>query len=109
MNSTLWKTNEEALGHFILGGTSLFVHAYAIFICYAISDYQGLSIYYVITRKITTFAYPLTVLYFHLLSNVYIMSIRPVVEYLFTFLFLAGSKRRVNPFESFVMKSPNIF
>ena len=67
MNSTLWKTNEEALGHFILGGTSLFVHAYAIFICYAISDYQGLSIYYVITRKITTFAHLLTVLYFQLL------------------------------------------
>ena len=64
MNSTLWNTNEEALGHFILGGTSLFVHAYAIFICYAISDYQGLSIYYEITRKITTFAYLLTFLYF---------------------------------------------
>ena len=65
MNSTLWNTNEEALGHFILGGTSLFVHAYAIFICYAISDYQGLSIYYEITRKITTVAYLLTFLYFH--------------------------------------------
>ena len=51
-NSTLWNTNEEVFGHFILGGTSLFVHAYAIFICHAISDYQGLPIYYVISNHL---------------------------------------------------------
>ena len=65
MNSTLWNTYEEALGHFILGGASLFVHAYAIFICYAISDYQGLFCH-ILSNHIITFAYLLTVLYLHL-------------------------------------------
>ena len=89
MNSTLWNTNEEALGHFILGGTSLFVHAYAIFICYAISDYQGLSMCYVITRKITTFAY-----LFYIFSDVCFMSIRQIVEYLFTCFVFCWIKKK---------------
>ena len=40
MNSTLWNTTEEAAVHFILGAVTIFVHAYAIFLCYAVYDYQ---------------------------------------------------------------------
>ena len=40
MNSTLWNTTEEAAMHFILGAVTIFVHAYAIFLCYAVYDYQ---------------------------------------------------------------------
>ena len=40
MNSTLWNTTEEAGVHFILGAVTIFVHSYAIFLCYAVYDYQ---------------------------------------------------------------------
>jgi hypothetical protein len=40
MNETLWNSTEEAFGYFLLGALSIFIHAYAMFLCSAISDYQ---------------------------------------------------------------------
>ena len=40
-NSTEWNTTEEACFHLILGAITIFVHAYAIFLCYAVYDYQN--------------------------------------------------------------------
>ena len=40
MNVTLWNTTEEAVSSFFLGGATVFVHFYAIFLCSAIYDYQ---------------------------------------------------------------------
>ena len=40
MNSTIWSSTEEAVVSFILAPITIFVFAYAIFLCYAIYDYQ---------------------------------------------------------------------
>ena len=40
MNVTLWRSTEEAIVYICLGGISIFLHAYGIFLCYAIFDYQ---------------------------------------------------------------------
>ena len=40
MNSTLWNSTEEVVAHLILGAVTILVYAYAIFLCYAIWDYQ---------------------------------------------------------------------
>ena len=40
MNSTLWNSYEEAAIHFIIGIVAIFVNSYAIFLCYAVYDYQ---------------------------------------------------------------------
>ena len=40
MNETLWTTPEEAIVHFLLGGTTIFVYVYAMFLSSAIHDYQ---------------------------------------------------------------------
>ena len=40
MNETIWSTNSEAFVHFFLGGITIFLYSYAIFLCYAIYDYQ---------------------------------------------------------------------
>ena len=40
MNSTIWSSTEEAVMSFILAPITIFVFAYAIFLCYAIYDYQ---------------------------------------------------------------------
>ena len=41
MNETLWNSTEEAIGHFLLGAISLGIYGYAIFLSYAIYDYQN--------------------------------------------------------------------
>ena len=41
MNSSLWNTTEEASANLVLGIVTIFVHAYAIFLCCAIYDYQN--------------------------------------------------------------------
>jgi hypothetical protein len=40
MNSTIWSSTEEAVVSFILAPITIFVFAYAIFLCNAIYDYQ---------------------------------------------------------------------
>ena len=40
MNVTLWNSTEEAITYICMGGISIFLHAYGIFLCYAIFDYQ---------------------------------------------------------------------
>ena len=41
MNETLlWNTTEEAFGYLFLGGISISLHIYALFLCSAIFDYQ---------------------------------------------------------------------
>ena len=40
MNETIWNTTSEVFTHFFLGGITIFVYSYAIFLCYAIYDYQ---------------------------------------------------------------------
>ena len=40
MNETIWNTTSEVYIHFFLGGITIFVYSYAIFLCYAIYDYQ---------------------------------------------------------------------
>ena len=40
MNETLWTTPEETVAHFLMGGITIFVYMYAIFLCSAIHDYQ---------------------------------------------------------------------
>ena len=40
MNVTIWNTAEETVSSFFLGGATVFVHCYAIFLCSAIYDYQ---------------------------------------------------------------------
>ena len=40
MNENLWNSTEEGLGYFLMGAASIFIHAYAIFLCHAISDFQ---------------------------------------------------------------------
>ena len=40
MNRTLWSSTEEAIGHFFLGGILVGLYSYAIFLCYAVYDYQ---------------------------------------------------------------------
>ena len=41
MNSTLWNSTEEALGHFALGGLICLTYFYSIYLSYAIHDYQN--------------------------------------------------------------------
>ena len=41
MNLSLWNTTEKAVLNSFLGGSTLFVYFYAIFLCYAIYDYQN--------------------------------------------------------------------
>ena len=41
MNSTLWSSTEEALVHFFLGGLIFLTFFYAIYLSYAIYDYQN--------------------------------------------------------------------
>ena len=41
MNSTLWNSSEEALGHFFLGGLIFLTFLYAIYLSYAVHDYQN--------------------------------------------------------------------
>ena len=40
MNSTVWNTEDTSL-NFVLGTISTFVHGYAMFMCFAIHDYQN--------------------------------------------------------------------
>ena len=40
MNETLWNSTEEAVGQLALAAVTFFIHAYAIFLCFAIYDYQ---------------------------------------------------------------------
>ena len=40
MNTTFFNSTEEVVGRLFLGGTTLTVCAYAIFLCNAIYDYQ---------------------------------------------------------------------
>ena len=40
MNETIWSSTSEAFVHFFLGGLTVFLYTYAIFLCYAIYDYQ---------------------------------------------------------------------
>ena len=40
MNETLWNSTEEAFGYFLMGAVSILIHAYAMFLSSAISDYQ---------------------------------------------------------------------
>ena len=40
MNETFLNSLEEVVGHLFLGGTTISVCAYAMFLCYAIYDYQ---------------------------------------------------------------------
>ena len=40
MNLTLWNSFEEAAVHFSIGIVTIFVNSYAIFLCYAVYDYQ---------------------------------------------------------------------
>ena len=40
MNATFLNSTEEVIGRLCLGGTTFFVCAYSIFLCYAIYDYQ---------------------------------------------------------------------
>ena len=40
MNGTLWNSTEEAFGYFLMGALSILIHAYAMFLSSAISDYQ---------------------------------------------------------------------
>ena len=41
MNSTLWNSTEEALGHFGLSGLIFLTYFYSIYLSYAIHDYQN--------------------------------------------------------------------
>lgn len=41
MNSTIWNSYEEAVLHFSIGIVTIFINSYAIFLCYAVYDYQG--------------------------------------------------------------------
>ena len=40
MNETIWNTTFEVYLHFFLGGITILFYTYAIFICFAIYDYQ---------------------------------------------------------------------
>ena len=40
MNETLWNSTEVAFGYFLMGAVSILIHAYAMFLSNAISDYQ---------------------------------------------------------------------
>ena len=40
MNFTIWNDTNEVVASFVLAAVSIFVHAYAIFLCFAIWDYQ---------------------------------------------------------------------
>ena len=40
MNTTLWNSSEEVAINFSVGMVSIFVHVYAVVICFAIIDYQ---------------------------------------------------------------------
>ena len=40
MNETLWNSAEEAVGQFALAGVVIFLHGYAIFLCFAIYEYE---------------------------------------------------------------------
>ena len=40
MNATILNSTEEVIGRLCLGGTTFFVCAYSIFLCYALHDYQ---------------------------------------------------------------------
>ena len=40
MNETLWNSTGEACGQFAIAGLAIFLHGYAIFLCFAIYDYQ---------------------------------------------------------------------
>ena len=45
MNSTSWNTSEETIEYFSTAAMTLLVHGYAIYICGALHDYQGLIIH----------------------------------------------------------------
>ena len=40
MNETIWINYSEVIGHLFLGGTTIFVYSYAMFLCCAVYDYQ---------------------------------------------------------------------
>ena len=40
MNSTLWNSQEEVVWSFVLAPVTMFIHGYAIYLNYAIYDYQ---------------------------------------------------------------------
>ena len=40
MNETIWNTTSEVYVHFFLGGITILFYTYAIFLCFAIYDYQ---------------------------------------------------------------------
>ena len=40
MDETIWNTTSEIYLHFFLGGITILFYTYAIFICFAIYDYQ---------------------------------------------------------------------
>ena len=44
MNSTSWDASMEAIGYISTAAMTLLVHGYAIYICSAVHDYQGLII-----------------------------------------------------------------
>ena len=45
MNSTSCDTSEKAIEYFSTAAMTLLVHGYAIYICGAVHDYQGLIIH----------------------------------------------------------------
>ena len=40
MSETLWNNSQEAFGYFLMGALSILIHAYAMFLSSAFSDYQ---------------------------------------------------------------------
>ena len=40
MSEILWNSTEKAFGYFLMGAVSILIHAYAMFLSSAISDYQ---------------------------------------------------------------------
>ena len=40
MNSTVWNSQEEVVWSFVLAPVTVLIHGYAIYLCYAIYDYQ---------------------------------------------------------------------
>ena len=41
MNSTVWNSQEEVVWSFVLAPVTVLIHGYAIYLCYAIYDYQN--------------------------------------------------------------------
>ena len=57
LTTAFWNTTEESIGHVFLGGLTLIVYGYAIFVCYAIYDYQGINPYLVSKKRIDLIYY----------------------------------------------------